>query len=548
MLLGGIGLFLYGINFMSSSLKEAAGEKLRTVLARMTSNGFTAIIAGVVVTALIQSSGATSVMAIGFVNAGLMNIADALYIMLGANIGTTVTAQIIAFNIDWLAPFILFVGMILYTFIKNKIAKKVGGVVLGFGMLFVGIYIVKLAAEQLNLGAVMESFLKRVDNPLLSLLFGLLVTAVIQSSSASIGILQTLIATSASSILGLHDVFYMILGMNIGAIAPVVLASFSGNRRSRQAAIAGMLLKVFGTIFFILLVLIFPIIETWIISLSPDVSRQIANLHLSFNLVSSVVLFPFVKWIAKLTERILPVKQEDERTAAKLLYLNPELLMTPAIAVMQAKQEVLRMAGLAIDNLKLALKAFFDDDKLADGVFGVENTINFLNHTITSYLISLHGKTLSQKDQEKIGMMFHVVADIERIGDHAENIAEYAQIKEEHHVRFTEAGWVELREISEATIRACQMAIEIYDAEAFDRLEEMTALEEKIDALKEIDIENHIARLKKEECNPRGGVMFTDLVTDLERCGDHAINIACAIHSEETLEVKKNYVIERISQ
>lgn len=267
LLLGGIGLFLYGINFMSSSLKEAVGEKMRVVLGKMTSNGFTSVLAGMLVTFLIQSSGATSVMAIGFVNAGMMGIPEALYIMLGANIGTTITAQIVAFNIDWIAPAILFVGMVMYIFLKKKVVKRIGGVILGFGMLFVGIYIIKMAAKGLDLGSVMGVFLDKVSNPVLSLLFGVIITSIIQSSSASIGILQTLAASAEATALAagttssitLSAVFYIILGMNIGAIAPVLLASFTGNSATKRSALSGLFAKVFGTVAFVIIYLIFEL-------------------------------------------------------------------------------------------------------------------------------------------------------------------------------------------------------------------------------------------------------------------------------------------------
>lgn len=568
LLLGGIGLFLYGINFMSSSLKEAVGEKLRMVLSKMTSNGFTAVLAGMVVTFLIQSSGATSVMAIGFVNAGMMGIPESLYIMLGANIGTTITAQIVAFNIDWLAPAILFVGMIMYIFLKKRMVKRIGGVVLGFGMLFVGIYLIKMAAKELDLGSVMSIFLDKVSNPALSLLFGLIITAIIQSSSASIGILQTLaasaetaaLAAGTTSAITLDAVFYIILGMNIGAIAPVILASFTGNNASKRSALSGLFAKVFGTVAFVLIYLIFELfspadisdviihLDHLITHADPGISRQIADLHLVFNILSTIVLFPFVRLISKLCEKLIPVVPEDEETAKKLLYLNPEILMTPAIAVIQTKREISRMEKIAADNLELSLRCFFDGEP-TDRVFEVEETINYLNHEITGYLITLNSMDLSAEEKETVGMMFHVVADVERIGDHAENVAEYARIKESHHVMFSDSGMKELQDIARKTMKSVRVANEIYDNLQFGRLDEITDMEQEIDDLKDKYMEDHINRLKQDQCNPRGGVIFTDLVTDLERCSDHAINIAFAINGEKTtVAVRKSYVIERISK
>ena len=546
LLLGGIGLFLYGINYMSLSLKEAAGDKLRTVLSKMTGNGAVSVLVGTGTTALIQSSGATNVMAIGFVNAGMLTVAQALYIMLGANIGTTITAQIIAFKVETIAPLILFVGMVLYTFVKKRIVNKIGAVVLGFGMLFVGIYLIKDATDKLGLSEVLAAFIKNYSNPVLTLLFGIVFTSIIQSSSASIGILQVLIGQSAVAAgIELNEVVYLIIGMNIGAIAPVIFASFSGNRKCRQAATAGVLEKIFGSVFFIVLYLILPFFDKWIISLTPnDVSRQIANMHLLYNLASAICVFPCVNLITKIVQKLIPEDPEEELTSEKLLYLNPEVMISPPVAIVQAKREIMRMANLTYNNLKLSLVDFFDDDKdCFDDVMEVEKTINFLNHEITGCLIRLHGQSLNEHDEEVVGMMFRVVSNVERIGDHAENIAEYSQAKTNQRVSFSESAFNELQDIAQKTLKVFKLAISIYDNESYDKLDQITEMEEEIDDLKDIDIENHIQRLKADKCNPRAGVIFTDMVTDLERCSDHAINVAFAINGEKALKVKKSYVI-----
>lgn len=549
LLLGGIGMFLYGINYMSGGLEKAAGDNLRTILERMTKNGPLAVIVGAFVTALIQSSGATSVMVTGFVNAGLMNLSQALYIMLGANIGTTITAQIIAFNVvEAVAPMILFIGMLLTLFIKNRGANKAGAIILGFGLLFMGIYIMGEAVDNLNLATVISAVLDNLSNPLLAVLFGVLFTAIIQSSSASIGILQVLVASAAGQMISLDSVFYIVLGMNIGACSPVVIVAFAGNRASKRAAFSSLIAKVLGTIFFIIIHIAWPGLTQLLQSISPDnVAQQIANLHLVFNIVSTVLLFPLVKPICALLMKMLPDEPGHDETELKLKYLTPETILNPAIAIVQAKREIMRMANLTIKNLDMAVKCFFSrDDAGVQEVVEREKTINFLNHQITGYLVQLNGKSMDEKSLEKVGMMFHVVNDIERVGDHAENIAEYADIVHTKNVIFTEPAYEELRNMCEETALTFREAIKVYEFDQFDRIQELTDMEEHIDDLHDIYIENHISRLKMDQCDPQSGVMFTDMVTDLERIGDHAINIAYAINGENSqVEVKKTYVVTR---
>ncbi len=547
LLLGGIGLFLYGINFMSNGLEQAAGDNLRSVLERMTRTGPIAVLVGIAVTAMIQSSGATSVMVVGFVNAGIMNLSQALYVMLGANIGTTITAQIIAFRIEVIAPLILFVGMLCYMFIKNRTVKKVGAVILGFGILFVGIYIMGEAVDSLNLSVVIKAFLDRFSNPLISLLFGVLITAVIQSSSASIGILQVLVSQSASANIGLSSVFFLVLGMNIGAVSPVVIASIGASKSARRTAAASVIAKVFGTLIFSLLYLLIPGLVSTIENLSPgDVGRQIANLHLGFNLVSTVAIFPFVGLIVKLLDRIFPDDPADEATSQKLIYLNSEIMLTPAIAVTQAKRELIRMLTLARDNMQLAVDSFFSDDyESAARVFEVEKTINFLNHAITGYLVVLNGKALPQSTLERVGEMFHVAADIERIGDHAENIAEYTQKNVDNPIAMSEAAYSELRKMCADTVQCIDYALDIYANDRFNMLDTISKIENDIDDEQTLFTEHHIERLKNGDCSPRGGVIFTDMVTDLERCSDHAINIAYAINGPRSQVQVKKYIVAR---
>ena len=530
LLLGGIALFLNGIHFMSDSLEKAAGNNLRGILERMTGKGITAVGVGAVVTALLQSSGATSVMVVGFVNAGLMNLVQGIYVMLGANIGTTITAQIIAFKFENIAPLFLFLGVLLHLFFKKKTVKRIGAVILGFGMLFVGIKIMGDAVDELQLSALISNFLNHHSNPVLTLLFGILITAIIQSSSASVGILQVLaMGTAAGSVSGmsLETVMYMILGMNIGAITPVLLAAFHGNANSKRTALAGLIAKIVGAVFFGLVIFIFPQTIGWIKATSTVLTRQIANFHLIFNLVSSLVLCPFVKQIAKLSERIVKPEPQEAKDAQKLMYVNAETLLSPSIAVTQFKREVMRMGELAYD-------AYFksDEDGL-DAIYERESTINFLNHQIAGGLVQLHGKRLSSKERETVGMMFGVLTNIERIGDHAENIAEYVEIAGKHTVSMSPEALEELKEMAQKTLYSIRIALDVYRDEDFSRLNEVSDAEQAVDDMEEKLNENHIKRLKAGQCSPREGVLFTDMIIDLERCADHAINIAYAIKGEQ---------------
>ena len=528
LLLGGIGLFLFGISYMGKGLEQAAGDNLRVWLEKLTTSPLKAVLVGALATAAIQSSGATMVMAVGFVNAQMMTLSQALYIMLGASIGTTITAQIIALDIDPWAPLILFIGLLLTQFIKNRTAKKAGAIVLGFGILFVGINLMGDAVKAMELGGLVASFLHNVHNPVLSLLFGALFTLVIQSSSASVGILQVIVASSLGASMGLEEVVYMIMGMNVGAVAPLVLSALSGNRLSKRAATSQTAIKLLSAISFSILMLIFPAIIAFVKNLSPnDVSRQVANFHTIYNSVSAVLMFPLIKPVAKLAEKLMPDSAEDEFYSRKLLYCSNDVSKSPAIMITQAHKEIMRFADICRANLHTALESFFDrDEDKAEAVIEREKTINFLNHEINSYLVSLYGKGLHESDVSRVSTMLSVASDLERIGDLAENIAEYTQIVASNKAKFSPAALDDLGEMAEKVEYMVDLSMKAYDKEDRELLAEARAVEEQVDAMQEEKTENHIERLKAEICDPRGGVVYTDMVSDLERISDHATNIA----------------------
>ena len=528
LLLGGIGLFLFGISYMGKGLEQAAGDNLRVWLQKLTTSPLKAVLVGALATAVIQSSGATMVMAVGFVNAEMMTLSQALYIMLGASIGTTITAQIIALDIDPWAPLILFLGIVLTQFIKNRTAKKAGNIVLGFGILFVGINLMGDAVKAMELGGLVGNFLHNVHNPVLSLLFGAVFTLVIQSSSAAVGILQVIVASSLGATMGLEEVVYMIMGMNVGAVAPLVISSLSGNRLTKRAAAAQTAVKLLSAITFSILILLIPAIVSFVKGLSPnDVSRQVANFHTIYNSVSAVLMFPIIKPVAKIAEKVMPDAPGDELFSRKLLYVTNDLSKSPAIMITQARAELMRFADVCRANLHTALESFFErDEDKAELVLEREKTINFLNHEINSYQVSLYSKGLPENDVSRISTMLSVTSDLERIGDLAENIAEYTQASASNRAKFSEDALHDLGDMAERVEYMVDLSMKAYDQEDRSLLSEARDVEDSVDAMQEEKTENHIERLKANICDPRGGVIYTDMVSDLERISDHAMNIA----------------------
>lgn len=531
LLLGGIGLFLFGINFMTAALEKAAGENLRNVLQSLTNSGVKAVIVGALVTALIQSSGATMVMTAGFVNAQLMTLAQALYVMLGATIGTTITAQIIAFDIAPFAPLILFVGMVLYLFIKRRKVQRIGAIVLGFGVLFTGIFVMGEAVQAMQLGGIVEDFLNEVSNPLLSFLFGFAFAFIIQSSSAAVGILQVIVATSLASGFELFSVVYIVLGMNLGALAPLILSAFGGNRASRRVTVTQIISRLTAIVIFVLAVLIFPGLIRFIAGLSPAVpARQIANLHLIFNLLGSIVMLPLVKPLADLSMRLMPDDPDDEYESKKLIYVTNDLRKGHIAMVAQAKMELIRFGTLCINNLNMAIDSFFDKEKsYTEKVIERENTLNYLNHELNAYLVKVYAEDLSLKDHEAISLMFNVLSDFERIADHAENITEYEIEITDNKVHLSDAGIADLRKMAKSSAEAVNTALRCFVHKDMSLYYETERLEQLCDDLNDECVNNHIERLKQGICEPRGGVIYTDMINDLERCADHAMNIAESI-------------------
>lgn len=537
-LLGGVGLFLYGMSLMSQGLKLAAGNKLRTILEYATSNRMVAVAVGILVTLLVQSSSATDMMVISFVNSGLMTLAQAIGVIMGANIGTTVTAQITAFNLSDYAPFILFIGAVLYLFVKKNEIKYTGSIILGFGMLFFGISVIKSAIVPLSKSAAFISFLSTLENPAIAVIFGILFTALLQSSSSSVVIFQTF---TVQGLIGYDMTVYLVIGAAIGSVTPNLLASLTTNRNGKRSAVLNLLFNLFRAALILILVTVFPSFTKMIQNLTPgDVGHQVANTHTIFAILAVLIEFPFANQIVALSKKVVPVRPDESRSVEerKLRYLIQTRDLPSSLAIQQAKLELIRMGGLARDSLDTSIRCFFAwNDRLAESVAETEETIDILTDKIQERLISLRSNEYPPDDANKLSQLLLAASDIERISDYAENIAEYAGSFKAQKATMSDMAITELRELGEAALKSVDCAFRIFESEDAGTLSEADLLEQHVDDLQTSCVNSHIQRLMTEICHPVAGVIFIDMVTDLERCSDHAINIAHALidhtdHSE----------------
>ena len=529
-LLGGVGLFLFGMTIMSAGLKNACGDKLQTILEHATKNKLIAIVVGLGMTVLVQSSSATDVMVIGFVNSGLMNLGQAIGVIMGANIGTTITAQITAFNISTFTPLLLFAGAIMYLFMKNNFVKHVGSVIMGFGMLFQGITMMKVAIQPLSQSEGFVSFLSTLNNPALAILFGIAFTALLQSSSSSTVIFQ---AFAIQGLLSYNVAVYLVIGAAIGSVTPNLLASLTANRNGKRAAILNLLFNVFRAGILIALINIFPIILTGIQSLSPnDIGRQLANTHTIFAIIAVLVELPFTGKLIWLAEKIVPVlPEENQQMEDRSLVYMTQLTKVPApVALRQTQREITRMGHIAADNLQRALDCFFHyNSAKAASVRSHEESVNILNHLIADAMVDLRSLDLSPENMRRVSMMTIAVTDIERLSDHAENIVEYIEQMNTKKAEMSDAARKELIDMSKDAMDAVYMALDIFEKDDYNKLDQIEILEQHVDDHEKDLINNHIERIMNSLCNPLSAVIFSDLVTDLERCSDHAINLAYAL-------------------
>lgn len=539
-LFGGFGMFLYGMNIMAEGLQKTAGNKMKNLLGILTNNRFVAVLVGAGVTAIVQSSSASTVMVVGFVNAGLMNLVQATGVIMGANIGTTITSWIVS-SAEWMvffkpseiSPLIVGIGACLLFFSKDKKKKQIGEVMVGFAMIFIGLELMQSGIEAYKGSQVFkDAFIVLGRNPILAVLAGAGVTAIIQSSSASVGILQTLAATG---VVPFSAAIYIVLGQNIGTTVTAMLSSIGANKTAKRAAYVHLMFNVFGTVIFTIgAVIFFKFINIEqgdaIITMT-----QISLFHTFFNVSNTVMLFPFANQLVALAERLVPGEDRTAETEDELAlrHLDDRILETPSFAVENAIKEVGNMGELAARNTRIAIEALLEKDlKKIAIVTKNEKNINKLDNLITGYLIKISNTNLNEHQHLVITNLFHTVNNIERVGDHAENIAELAKFYMDNELSFTPQAEAEFREIAELTIETIELAIQARRDDNADLVGMVEDDEEEVDVMEDHLRGEHIKRLANNLCDSKTGVVFLDSISNLERISDHALNIAYYVKDE----------------
>jgi phosphate:Na+ symporter len=521
-LLGGLGLFIYGMNTMGAGLQKAAGDRLKRLLEILTTNRIMGLVFGAVITSLIQSSSATTVMVVGFVNAGLMNLMQAAGVIMGANIGTTVTAQLVAFKLTDIAPAVVAVGVSLLLFGTKRRYKQIGEILTGFGILFIGMNLMSVAMEPLKYSDLFTNIMTTFGrNRFLGMVAGFVVTGIIQSSSASIGLLQAL---AFNDLIGIDAALPIVLGMNIGTCVTALLSSIGTSINARRAAMIHLTIKVVGMFLFIGFT---SPLGNAVEYLGGDTVRQIANAHTLYNIANTAILLPFAPLLVKTSKRLVPGQEEEEGV---LKYLDNRLLETPSIAVLQAVKEVARMGEVARDTLRYAIDGFVkEDEKLLNHCFQKEKMVNTLEKEITQFLVLLSNSSLSAAENDLVTGLFHTVNDIERIGDHAENIAELGQSKIDNGLVFSEIGIRDLTTMSDYVYSMVGDVIAALQSRDYALARNVREREDEVDRMEREYREGHIGRLNNYQCVPGSGVVFLDVISNLERIADHCSNIAMSI-------------------
>ena len=527
-LLGGLALFLYGMQMMSTGLEAAAGNRMKSILEKLTSNRVKGVLVGAAITAVIQSSSATTVMVVGFVNSGLMTLKQAVWVIMGANIGTTITGQLIALDIGAIAPLFAIAGVGAIMFIKSEKVHHISSIFAGLGILFMGMDMMGAAMSPLKESEAFISLMTKFDNPLLGILVGALFTAVIQSSSASVGILQALASTG---MIPLSSAVFVLFGQNIGTCITAVLASIGMKVNAKRTTVIHLLFNIIGTVLFTVICLVTPYV-TWIEAMTPgDPVAQIANAHTVFNIVTTLLLLPFGTHMANIAVRILPDSKKADDEDLRLKYIRPfessYAIGHSAVAVSQVRDEVHRMRDMVAKNISDSFDSLVQyDEQLRKQVSDRQAYIDFLNKDISEYIVSLMASEMNMSDSRKINGYYAIISNLERIGDHAVNLAEYGDDLRKWEIDFSDTAKEELKEMKAQCIAALDNLKEVTSENVERILSQAFIIEQKTDDMRDKYFKKQMQRLKKGKCKPQSGIVFSEILTDFERMGDHALNIA----------------------
>ena len=523
-IMGGLGLFLYGMNLMGDGLQKSAGSKLKRIIELLTSNVIMGVLVGMVVTMVIQSSSATTVMVVGFVNAGIMSLPQAIGVIMGANIGTTITAQLVSLDVDFLAPVALGIGIVIYMFSNKPKHKNIAEILIGFGILFTGMDFMKEAVKPLaGYQGFTDMLLSFGHHPILGVLIGFAITAIVQSSSASMGML---IALASQGLIPITAALPILYGENIGTCVTSLISSIGASRNARRAAIMHLTFNVLGSMIF-MFILSKPIVAI-VTAIDPtDAARQIANAHTLFNILNVIVLLPFNKLIVKLALKLVPETKGEQDDDKVVKYIDDRMIETPSIALANIVKETLRMGEKSKESLNAAMDGIVDKSKeKIELSFKREKLINELQKSILNYLLKLSKASLNEDSRETVDALFNTVNDIERIGDHAENIAELAKDIVDLEISFSDVGIGELKDMYNKVVSTYTYALEAMRTSNVELACKVIKMEEQVDMMEKSCRANHMNRLNSSSCSIESGVIYLDIISNLERVSDHAVNIA----------------------
>ena len=529
-LLGGLALFLYGMQMMSNGLEAAAGNKMKQILEKLTANRFLGVLVGAGITAVIQSSSATTVMVVGFVNSGMMTLKQAVWIIMGANIGTTITGQLIALDVGAIAPLLAFLGVALVVFVKKQKVHHYGLILAGLGILFVGMDMMSAAMMPLRESETFVALLTKFSNPILGILAGAIFTAIIQSSSASVGILQAL---ASSGLIGLGNAVYVLFGQNIGTCITAILAAIGTSRNAKRTTIIHLMFNLIGTTIFTIVCILTPLTDV-VEAFTPDnVAAQIANMHTLFNVVTTLLLLPFGTYLAKLATKILPEKKDENVDVMHMEFIRPmetkrdTQIGLSAIAVTSIRKEIHRMMTMAKENVDMSFEAVKEGKTIhLKEVKEREEYIDFLNKEISKYISKTLVNESNPRDSKYISALFKVCGNVERIGDHAMNICGYTKTIERQNISFSSEVKREIDEMKKICDQALDYLAEIgQEPGQKEDIQVIEDIEQKIDDITEDYRQKQLERMQKGTCSEEGCIIYSEMLTDFERIGDHILNI-----------------------